>query len=388
MTIATIDGNACSRARVHLPSWGVWYADLDVVGAVALSGAVTIAIGAATYAGTIVVGGVYEGRSAYRVAGGAHGWRTAIAGHSYVNDLGVKRASIVTDAAAACGEDIDTAGLVGAIGPAYVRAADLASRVLDDAAPRAWYVGVEGTTRFGARTATTITTDAPRVRVDPAAGMITIAPDPADVAALVPGVSLDGATAVDVQIDVDAESGLRATLYSSPWGASRRSNAWRAIVRAIVPEARWNGAHEYRVVALESDSGRLALQAVRTVRGMPDLRFVRVRPGIAGASCDPMLGSLVLVTFVDSDPARPVVVAFDDEDAPGFVPTAAALDATASVTIGASATLTTIGSGTDTPVDATGRIVRYGDNITWVTPGPGLIVPAVSGVTPIAKVSA
>jgi hypothetical protein len=60
---------------------------------------------------------------------------------------------------------------------------------------------------------------------------------------------------------------------------------------------------------------------------MPDLARVTLRPGVAGIRCTPLLGSRVLVAFVDADPSRPVVVSFEGEDDNGFTGTLVELTA-------------------------------------------------------------
>jgi len=385
MSAATINGFTCTRVRVQLPSWGVWYADVEVAGEHVLAGAVELVLADAALSGTVIAGGAANGRSAYRIAGGAGRWGATVARRAYANDLGVRRSVLAEDVARDVGESVDEGGLEGAIGPAFTRANDRAAAVLDAIAPRAWRVDADGTTRFGARTTVAIATVAPRVRVDPKAGVLTIASS--EIAALVPGVSVDGVVAVDVEHDLDERTGLRTTLYASPWGASREAEALRRFVRAVCPELRWSGVHEYRVGMIEAGGARLALQPVRSVHGLPDLRFVRVRPGVFGASATPALGALCLVAFVDSDPARPVVVAGDDPDSPGFLPVDAALDASGSVAVGASADLVELGSGSDTVGTSTGRVVRYGDTVVYGGGGgPGVLT--VGPGTPFARVSA
>jgi hypothetical protein len=106
---------------------------------------------------------------------------------------------------------------------------------------------------------------------------------------------------------------------------------------------------------------RLNLQPVRVSLGMPDLLRVPVRPGVAGARADVALGSTVLVSFVNADPARPVVVGFEAPDGQGFAPLR----------------LDLVGED-DTPAspsDALGRSLRYGDTI--VSPLGGVLVLAL-----------
>ncbi len=88
------------------------------------------------------------------------------------------------------------------------------------------------------------------------------------------------------------------------------------IVATLTAHHRFYAPWEYRVV--ERVGERYHLQPVRVSSGMPTLRNVRARPGVAGACGYASLGSCVLVAFVDGSPARPVVVAFDDAESPGF----------------------------------------------------------------------
>jgi len=314
MSLASISDNACTHARVQIPSWGVWWADVTLVGEVELSGSVTLKLADAEFVGTIKRGGSANGKSSYRIAGGAGAWDTVVSARAYHNDLGVKRATIVADAATDAGETVDTSGLSGTVGAHYTRPQDTASRALDHASPKAWRVDSDGVTRFGARAALALQTDAPRVRVEPASGIVTLGTQ--EIAALLPGVTVDDVTAVDVLHELTPDHGLRTTLYGSPWGASRRSEALRRVVYALFPQLRWNGVYEYRIGLVQND--RLALQPVLTSLGLPILEQVKVRPGMAGLKCTPTLGSLCLVSFVNSDPSRPVVVSFDDAESSGF----------------------------------------------------------------------
>lgn len=329
MSIAALDGIAAVSASVQIPGHGVWWADVELSEEASLSGSVTLTVLDASFVGTIVAGGPSRGRSRYRVAGGAGAWGAVIQSRSYVNDLGVKRATIVTDAADACGETVDLSGLSGTVGPAYVRASGRASASLDYVSPRAWHVGLDGVTRFGARASVTLETTAARTRIDEATGVIVLAPE--TLVGLVPGVVIDGARVADVRHDVTPDDGIRTTLWAARAPGSRRREALRAIVRAFVPELRWSGEYEYRVVG--QFGARVDLQPVLSSLGMPDLPLVRVRHGVPGASATYTPGALVTVAFINRDPARPVIVAFDDTLALDVE-----LDATNSIALGGSAT--------------------------------------------------
>ena len=188
--------------------------------------------------------------------------------------------------------------------------------------PRAWYVDEAGVTRLGRRAASVLPASVTRVSpVDRARGKVVLASD--SIAAILPGVSVDGMAAVDVVHELTPGGGLRSTV----WGAQTASagDALSGVLRQLDPDRAFRGVTEYRVVTIEGE--RMNLQPVRVSTGMPDLTRVPVRPGVAGCKAEVALGARVLVGFVDSDQARPFVAAFEEADGEGFQPTTLAMSA-------------------------------------------------------------
>ena len=109
---------------------------------------------------------------------------------------------------------------------------------------------------------------------------------------------------------------------------------------------------------------------------MPDLQRVRVRPGVPGCSADWPLGSMVLVAFVDGLPSRPVVVAGDDPESPGFAPDR----------------LTLVGEDDMLPgVTVLGQALRYGDTVMMpsgpaATPTPTVLIANPIGTSSVSRV--
>lgn len=333
---STLQGHRVTSARVWLPAWGCWFAEVMLDGEHALSGRVTLSLAGLALVGTVLSGGAEKGRSSFRIVSGAGGWGRQIPAASESDDAGVKLSKVLLSAASACGETLDASTLpTTRVGPSYARREDQACRVLELEVPGAWYVGEDGITRIGRRGASTIAASVPRVStVDLARRTVTLAPESAS--GLVPGVTVDGIEAVDVQHEL-GEDGLRTTVYGSrDGGGSRRLAALRQIFDQMAPDLKFAGVTEYRVVLLAGTT-RVDLQPVRRSSGMPDLRRVPMMPGVAGAKSTLALGSRVLVAFVDSDPARPVVVGFEDADGAGFTPTLTTIDAATFVRLGAGA---------------------------------------------------
>lgn len=316
MSIATLAGKVVSRARVTVPAWGLPWADVDMPdpGDVALTGRQTLVLADVSISCTVQSGGISNGRAAYRLVAGAGGWGTVVDAKSYTNDLGVKLATVARNVAEACGETIADAPDTR-LGPHYARANTTASLVLHELAARAWYVGFDGVTRFGSRPTAAYAGSAARTRVEPALGVIELATE--SLAGIVPGVTVDGSLpATDVEYTLDADR-LTARVYTGR-RTSRRLQAFAGIMAALDPRARYRGKYEFRVVTQSGD--RLALQPVRVASGFDFLSNVPIRMGVPGVRSNLLLGTLVLVEFVDADPSRPVVTGFDAPDAPGWHP--------------------------------------------------------------------
>lgn len=313
---ATLEGNRATEARSQHSRYGCWYADVSLDGEHTLSGKVTLVIADLSMKGSVLAGGPGKGRSEYRIAAGT-GWSKIIPRKDYANDAGIKAIDVLRDAAAACGETID-AEAPEILGIKWVRDEGEASRVLERLAPGGWYVGEDGVTRLGARPVSQLAVTATRIEpVDRARGSVTIAAE--SIASILPGVVVDGLEAIDVEHSVSVKGGLRSTIYGARGAStSRRLAALRALFDAFDPDRNYRAIWEYRVV--DKEGKRLTLQPIRKSTGMPDLRRVRVMAGISGAEQDVELGSRVLVTFIDANPAMPIVVAFEDPEGDGFVP--------------------------------------------------------------------
>lgn len=315
MSTATLAGVPCLSAVVHEPAWGMWFAAVTLDREVTLADSVTLQLADASFVGSVVSGGPWLGRSSYRLVGGHGGWSTRLAAKGYSNDGGVKISTVIGDAAAECGEVVEGVP-IGILGYHYERAAGPASTALQLLASESWHVGRDGVTRFVPRAAGVLPGQVARGAVDLAAGFIELMAD--SLTAVQPGLVVDGVTAVDVVHTLEG-SKLRSVVWGSAFGdASKPLLAWRRLFDQLYPWLRYARVAEYRIVTQEDD--RLNLQPVLVSTGLPSLSRVRVRPGLPGCRAEHALGSQVLVQFVNADPAKPVVVAFDDAEAQGFRP--------------------------------------------------------------------
>lgn len=331
---ASLNSILATSARVYLPAWGVWYAEVDLDGEHELAGAATVEIADLTLQGTILSGGPANGRSHFRVVGGKGGWGQTIPAKGYANDAGVKASTVLLDAADACGETILASTLpTTRPGPSWARPEARARAVLELLAPRGWYVGEDGVTRIGARAPGTLPAGVTHGPVDHARGVVELASE--SIATILPGIVVDGLTAVDVLHEA-TPAGLRSTVWGARGASSRALQGFRAIVDQLDPDRAFRGQSEYRVTSRSGD--RVGLEPVRVSTGMPELTRVVARPGLPGCKGGAAIGSRVLVAFADSSPARPYVCGYEDADGSGFVPTTLVLDASSSIKLGDGAT--------------------------------------------------
>jgi len=312
---STDDSAVVSGARVQIPAWGRWWADVVTATpiSIAVGEVVTITIGDATLSGAVVSGGASHGRGAYRVVAGAGGWSNSVSAKGYHNGGGVAISSILSDAASEVGESLGSAPS-GRVDEHYARTAGPASRLLNALAPRAWYVDLAGVTQFGARTTSTYGGAATRVDVLPARDCVELVTDA--IANILPGVTVD---ALEAATDVEyvlTSTRLSVRVYGGP-RSSRELDAFRRVYDSIDPLRAYRVAYDYRVVTQSGDA--LNLQPVRSSTGMPDLESVPVRlaPGVKAMHFP---GSVVTVMFRDGDPSRPFVISGDASGEPGWMP--------------------------------------------------------------------
>lgn len=369
MTTGTINGLALERCTIRIPRWGNWVADCSVLSGDTLSGHATIVIGGQSFVGAVVAGGVYRERGTYRVVGGAGRWATSVRARSYANGAGVKLSTVVKDAASDAGEQL------GAItdrrlGPSFVRPEGPASRVLDLVAPEGWYVDAAGVTVIGSRPGGSFTLPALVVSETPGRGLVTLAAE--SIAGLFPGVAVGGVVAATVRHEL-TPSALRTHVAASQAGLTDRTlEAVRRLVLHITRPHWFHGVYEYRVASVSG--GYLDVVPADSRAGLPDLGNVPMRVGSPGGGGDPAEGSSVLVGFINGDATRPYVCGYEGEGLDGWVPDVARLTSSGRVFVG--------GAEPSNPATATGRFIRWGDQIPHPVSGvPLSLVPHPSNLT-------
>lgn len=156
MSYAVINGKRLASARITMPFYGVWCADvvLAVPDTIALS--CTIQLGDLSLAGTIYRMASFSGSRSARVIGGAAGWRKIIPAQAYSKAQGIPMSLILGDAASLVGERINLAQ-DQLLGTTYVRETAPAERLLRQLAGPEWWVDNTGITQIGTRPGSAIT---------------------------------------------------------------------------------------------------------------------------------------------------------------------------------------------------------------------------------------
>ncbi len=192
---ASIDGVRAVSARVTIPFWGAWHADVMLdreadVGATCTLRLAELELACAPWRPAVK----WQGRTTVRLIGGAGKWRDVIPAASYFVPAGVKLSLVLGDAAKAAGERLELRGTYAkrSVGTHHIRAEAPASCALNRWAPRAWWIEPSGLTVVGDRATSTIGSPFTIELVDGARGVVVVATEkPAD---FVPGRTFKGAS--------------------------------------------------------------------------------------------------------------------------------------------------------------------------------------------------
>jgi hypothetical protein len=363
-----VNGALVTSVRVTVPNQGAWFADVDFADdAPGVSGRVTLAVGALQLSGTIMPehDGTFGFRRRCRIAAGAGAWGDSVRAKPYHNDARVRARTVAEDAAREVGETIGTfEGSAERVGVDYVRQSGPASRTLEDVAGGApWWVDYAGVTHVGARPPTTPATGSYSVLdFDPRTRTLTLAADDLSaisIGSVISDERLDELQAVrELEIVVNADA---ARIYAWCGGSSssvaRLPDLFRAMIKRATDGTLF-GKYRYRVREVAPD-GRLNLQAVRKAVGLPDILPISVWPGVPGSTMKPVLGSEVLVEFIEGDRTMPIVSGFASGD--GSVGSEIAF------------------------CGGTQPVARQGDTVKVLTP-PAVLTGTLNGTTPITGV--
>lgn len=397
MSWASVNGVRATRGAFHLPYEGIWTADVELATDEAIPAQSSFIIGDMTLAGTVTRSSAFGGRRSARLVGGAAGWSIELPSAAYNNPSGVSLAMVLSDAATAVGEIVSATARAIALGvnlgAAPVRDEGPPSRtVLRQWCPT-WWVDALGQLELSARASlpfSGIATDA--AHLGSIASNFTVEQRSAGkhlyrIATESPSDWTPGRVFSSAFIDApQTVSAVTHRFDDSGWhrvqvlvGSATQDrvfDAFAALERTEDPRRAFDRLSEFSVQAVSSDGTTADVAPTDTTIGLPAIVRVALRlPFLTGTIA---VGQRVLVFFINGDPARPAILASDP------VPKKSALDATSSVTVGASAGLLQLGAGSRIPV-------CYGDTVVppigagaWAVSGGVVVASGMPGPLPIA----
>jgi hypothetical protein len=172
---AELNGNRIVSGVIAFHFLGIPFGDVLLDKVADVSGAQTLTLGPLTMKCTAVNVGTFSGSTRVRVVGGAGGWRKQINAKSYQRPLGVKKSTILGDAARDCGETI-VVDADASIGSAFVRQTAIAARVLEQVGDP-WWVRNDGVTEVGERDTSQISSHFNVMSTQLAIGQVFLATD-------------------------------------------------------------------------------------------------------------------------------------------------------------------------------------------------------------------
>lgn len=383
---ASLDGSRVVSARVTIPYYGAWTADVMVSTDGTIPTNASLVLGNLTLVGAALRQGAYAGAWYARLVAGYGGWQKFVKAQSYKSDTGILRSLLLKDAAAAVGEKISVSN-DSIVGQMYVRESAPASRILTYLAGTLWFIDPAGVTQVGVpRLATPITSQFEVTAANPAKGSYTVAtdaltdwtpgrtftaptvPTPVTIGSVTHVVSGEGQHRIEV---LSADAGIVGT-PNAPTPASRISRALDALIRGEFPQQTYFGLWDYTVQDHDGNAGShtpaTKVDAVPIDGGdvpLPDIVGAPFLPGLMGERIVPAIGSTCIVAFRNGDPKKPVVIAGDYDNAPAFVRIAGGTKKAARKGDAISAGTLTVGGAA-------------GVTISWTPPGG---VPTTPGPT-------
>jgi len=308
---ASYAGERIVSGTVEIPTTGRWTADLFLAEDKVIPSTGPLTIGNLTMQGFTYRDGPYAGQRRVRAAGGAGGWHKVIPEQDYDLSGGVLLSVVLRDAAMAVGEQVNVLS-DGPVGVRYVRQSGPASRVLRQLVGDDWYVDPAGTTQVhNPRPTTRITSQFLVNDADLGLGLAEVSTEnPSD---WMPGRTFTSPTITQLRsintVRHTLGDTLRTQVLFSGVGPDRFIGALHQLVEETVPDEPFFGLYEYTVQA--TDGTTIDGSPTETTLGLPNIRGVTIRTGLAGGAVTPALGSLCYVAFANGEPTRPIVHSFD-----------------------------------------------------------------------------
>jgi hypothetical protein len=218
-TFSTCNGFRISTGSICIPLYGTWAGDVKVITPETITNPVTLSFGNLTLMGHVYRSGAFSGIQYVRLVGGAGGWRQTVQAQAYSNPNNVKLSTVLGDAAAAVGEQVNVVTDT-TLGSFYIRENAPAERLLRQLAGPLWWMNPAGVTQIGPRSSSAISTAFLVETWDAGTNKFLISTE--DYASWMPGNTFTAPTVPNSQtismtyLGVDDKGTLRLTVLGSP----------------------------------------------------------------------------------------------------------------------------------------------------------------------------
>lgn len=312
MSELEVNGQRASKMNITVPYYGAWVSDVVLAeGGTAISGRVVLRMGKLEANGFVYRSASYAGSQMLRVVGGKNcGWRKVIGARGYSHEAGVKKSSVIKDAASLVGETVSIAN-DRVIGTNYVRIKGKAERVLKLLTNGVWYIDFNGVTQVRDRVSSPIQSQFNVISRKGTIGKFEIATE--TVTDWLPGRTFTAPTVPDTQIislmNLSSENGgaTRVFVLTADAERERMMADFRNMVQSELASFNYCALWDYRIVEGTPTSADLESLDPR----MPDLSSVPYLPSILGEEVGPKPGTICTVAFKNMDPTRPVIISIE-----------------------------------------------------------------------------
>ena len=316
---ASVNGLQVVSGSLLIPLVGTWTADVQLATQQQLSGQVSVVIGNLTLLGTVYRSDVYGQQVRARIVGGYGGWRKSIAPQGYGSSSGVSIATVLGDAASACGERVNAPG--GNVGDAYARcqfatsvAGDVLWQLMALGQIPAWYVAPSGVTQTSPWPTSIVSTQFLVADQKPDEGIVVIATE--DYVSWLPGCQFSSPqltsgetyTNVGAQYVWDGDGKFRFEILTGT-SLDRVLGPIQQLVQKELQPARFFGRYAYTIS--NPTSTTIDCSPVDTTLGLPDLQNVPLTSDSISQYTPPS-GGACHIQFVDGQPTKPVCVWTDE----------------------------------------------------------------------------
>lgn len=310
-----LDGKRVTSGVVTIPTNNIWSAELSLAESALPSTNCVLTVGNLSLVGTVVRQAAFAGVVRTKLVGGAGGWRKAVDSQQYSNSVGVSAKMVLNDLAKAVGETLSWASDIN-LGNTWTRQAAQAVYNLKLIAGQNWHVKPDGATTLDAWDSSAISSQLMVINATGSEGRFQIATE--DMASWLPGRTFVSPTVTEaqsiatVQHFIENEGKVRLEVLTKDGNTDRLLDSLRQLIRLEFPQLAYMATWEFTVINVHSD-GSLDLIPVSPSCPIPTLSSVPPRASIPGMVVKPQTGSTCLVCFIDANPKRPYILAYDSQ---------------------------------------------------------------------------